>query len=245
METGDSKTAYSTLKSLTKTSQPRTVVINDQDGKLITYSEKVLKRWTEYCKGLYNYKIHPDTSLLHTDLPSTDGEDSLPILKEEVEAAVQSLKLGKSPGVDNVPSELVKNGGKEVVKALAAICQWIWEQKKWPEEWTQSLMIPLPKKGNLRQCENHRMVSLISLPSKVMLCIILNHLKSKAEELLSEEQAGFRAGQSTVEQIFNCRVLIEKHLQHQRDLSTISSTSRKYSIGYVTMASGMSSEDST
>ena len=62
------------------------------------------------------------------------------------------------------------------------------------------------------------MISLISHPSKVMLCIILNHLKSKAEMLLSEEQTGFRARQSTVEQIFNCRVLIEKHLQHQRDL---------------------------
>ena len=58
-----------------------------------------------------------------------DGKDSLPILKEEVEAAVWSLKLGKSPGVDNVPSELVKHGGKEVVKALTALCQQIWEQK--------------------------------------------------------------------------------------------------------------------
>ena len=87
METGNSKNAYSTLKSLTKTSQLRTAVINDQDGKLITDSEKVLKRWTKYCKGLYNYKIHPDTSLLQTDLLTMDGEDSLPILKEEVEAA--------------------------------------------------------------------------------------------------------------------------------------------------------------
>ena len=218
METGDSKNAYSTLKSLTKTSQLRTAVTNDQDGKLITDNEKVLKRWTKYCKGLYNYEIHPYTSLLQTDLPSMDGEDSLLILKEEVEAAVQSLNLGKSPGVDNIPSELVKNGGKEVVKALTALCQWIWEQKKWPKEWTQSLMIPLPKKGNLRQCKNHRMISLISHPSKVILHIILNHLKSKAEEILSEEQAGFTAGWSTVEQIFNCRVLIEKHLPHQRDL---------------------------
>ena len=147
-----------------------------------------------------------------------DGEDSLPILKEEVEAAVWRLKLGKSPGVDNIPSELVTNGGEEVVKALTAIRQWIWEQYKWPKEWTQSLMIPLPKKGNLRQCENHRMISLISHPSKVMLCSILNCLKSKAEEILSEEQAGFRARQSTVEKIFNCRILIEKYLQHQRDL---------------------------
>ena len=74
------------------------------------------------------------------------------------------------------------------------------------------------KKGNLRHCKNHRMISLISHPSKVMLHIILNYLKSKAEELLTEEQEGLRAGWSTVEQIFNCRVLIEKHLQHQRDL---------------------------
>ena len=79
-------------------------------------------------------------------------------------------------------------------------------------------MIPLPKKGNLKQCQNYRTISLISHPSKVMLRVILNRLKSKAEELLSEEQAGFRAGRSTVEQIFNCRVLIEKHLQHQKDL---------------------------
>ena len=56
-------------------------------------------------------------------MPSTDGEDSLLILKEEVEAAVWSLKLGKSPGADNIPSELVKNGGKEVVKTLTALCQ--------------------------------------------------------------------------------------------------------------------------
>ena len=187
MDPFDSKNAYSTHKSLTKTSQLRTDVINDQDDKLLTDSDRVLKRWTEYCMGLYNYEIHPEIPLLQINLPFMDGEDSLPILKEEVEAAVQSLKLGKSPGVDNVPSQLVKHGGKDDFKALTALCQWILEQKKKPKEWTQSLMTPLPKKGNLRQCENHRMISLISHPSKVMLLIILNHLKSKAEELLSEE----------------------------------------------------------
>ena len=67
------------------------------------------------------------------------------------------------------------------------------------------------------QCQTYRTISLISHPSKVMLRVILN-LKAKAEGLLAEEQAGFRAGRSTVGQIFNCRVLIEKHLQHQRDL---------------------------
>ena len=162
--------------------------------------------------------MKPDTSILGNSQYPQDGIDSPPILGEEVEAAVRSLTPGKSPGVDNVPGELLKGGGEEIVNALTTLCQQIWEQKKWPTEWTQSLVIPLPKKGNLRQCENHRTISLISHPSKVLLRIILNRLKTKAEEIISEEQAGFRPRRSTVEQIFNCRVLIEKHLQHQKNL---------------------------
>ena len=73
--------------------------------------------------------------------------------------------------------------------------------KEWPKEWTQSLVIPLPKEGNLKQCQNYSTISLISHPSKIMLRVILNRLKDKAEELLAEEQADFRPG--TVEQIFN------------------------------------------
>ena len=106
-------------------------------------------------------------------------------MKEEAEAAVRHLKAGKSPGVDNIPSELISHGGDETVDAFTAPCQKIWEQRKWPEEWTQSLVIP--KKGNLRKCQNYRTISLISRPSKLMLRIILNQLKSKAEELLFEE----------------------------------------------------------
>ena len=218
MEAGNSKQAYNTLRSLTRTSQPRAKVIADKDGKLLTDSDQVLKRWTEYCGGLYNYELKPDTSILQANQAPIESLDSPPILKEEVEAAIRHLKVGKSPGGDNIPSELIRSGGDSTASALAALCQKIWEHRKWPKEWTQSLVIPLPKKGNLRKCQNYRTISLISHPSKVMLRIILNRLKSKAEELLSEEQAGFRARRSTVEQIFNCRVLMEKHLQHQRPL---------------------------
>ena len=80
--------------------------------------------------------------------------------------------------------------------------------------WTQSLVITLPKKGNLQQCQNYRTINLISHPSKVMLKIILNRLKPKAE-IVAEEQAGFRAGMSTTEQIFILRIICEKYFQHQ------------------------------
>ena len=81
-----------------------------------------------------------------------------------------------------------------------------------------SLVITLPKKGNLQQCQNYQMISLISHPSKVMLKIILNRLKSQAEKIIAEEQASFRAGRSTTEQIFNLRILCEKYLQYQQSL---------------------------
>ena len=83
---------------------------------------------------------------------------------------------------------------------------------------TQSLVITLPKKGNLQQCQNYRTISFISHPSKVMLKIILNRLKPQAEKIIAEEQAGFRAVRSSTEQIFNLRILCEKYLQHQQDL---------------------------
>ena len=79
-------------------------------------------------------------------------------------------------------------------------------------------IITLPKKGNLQLCQNYRIISLISHPSKVMLKIILNRLQPQAEEIIAEEQAGFRAGRSTTEQIFNLRILCEKYLQHQQNL---------------------------
>ena len=84
--------------------------------------------------------------------------------------------------------------------------------------WTQSLIITLPKKGNLQLCQNYRTISLISHSSKVMLKVTLNWLKRQAEEIIAEEQTGFRAGRSTKEQIFNLRLPCEKHLQHPQNL---------------------------
>ena len=101
---------------------------------------------------------------------------------------------------------------------MTAICNKIRRTGDWPTTWTQSLVITPPKKSNLQLCQNYRTISLISHPNKVMLKIILNSLQPQAEEIIAEEQAGFRAGRSTTEQIFNLRILCEKYLQHQQNL---------------------------
>ena len=121
-------------------------------------------------------------------------------------------------GVGNIQAELAQAGGEDVITDLTTICNKIWQTGEWPTPWTQSLVITLPKKGNLQQCQNYQTISLISHPSKVMLKTILNRLKLQAEKIIAEEQADSRAGRSTTEKIFNLRILCEKYLKHKQDL---------------------------
>ena len=123
----------------------------------------------------YNYKVNGDPSVLNC--PQTDTEDDHPILRGEVEAAAQSLKKGKSAGVDNIPEDLVQTGGEDVITALTTICNKIWQTGEWPTPWTQSLVITPAKKGSLQQCQNYRTVSLIS------------HLSSHAEDHTEQIEA--------------------------------------------------------
>ena len=153
-----------------------------------------------------------------TGLQSSHGRRFATILREEAEIAVASLKKGKSVGIANIPAELVQADGETMNDVFTEICNRICRTGEWPTPWTQSLIITLPKKGNLQLCQNCITISLISHSSKVMLKLILNRLKPQAEEIMPEEQAGFRAGRSTTEQIFNIRILFEKYLQHQQNL---------------------------
>ena len=200
------------MKDLSTVKQGKVTTVQNCSGKCLTEERQILNRWTEYCSKLYNHKASGDPSVLNC--PQTDTEDDHPTLRREVDAAVQSLKKGKSAGVDNIPAELVQAAGEDVITALTIVCSKIWRTGEWPTPWTQSLVITLPKKGNLQQCQNYRTISLISHPSKVLLKIILYRLKPQAEKIIVEEQAGFRAGKSTTEQIFNLRILCEKYIQH-------------------------------
>ena len=119
----------------------------------LTEERQILNRWTEYSSELYNHKANGEQSILN--YPQTDTEDDHPILHKEVEAAVESLKKGKSAGADNISAELIQAGGEDVITAFMTICEMIWRTGEWPTPWTQSLVIILPKKGNLQQRQSH------------------------------------------------------------------------------------------
>ena len=183
----------------------KAINVQDQDrsGKYLTEERQILNWWTEYCSELYNYKASGYPSVLNC--PQTDTGDDHPIVCKELEAAVQSLKKGKSAGVDNIPEELVQAGGADVITALTTICNKIWQTGEWPTPWTPSLVITSPKKGTMQQCQNYRTISLISHPS--------SHKRRRSS--LTNRQA---SGQEGAPQIFNLRIVCEKYLQHQQDL---------------------------
>ena len=175
------------MKDLTSEKQGRSSTIQDKSGKCFTEENEIVSRRIEYCSALYNYESCGDNAVLDCSQPPE--EDLQPILREEVETAVASLKNGKSAGIYNIPAVLVQAGGETMIDVLTVICNRIWRTGEWPTPWTQTLIITLPKKGNLLLCQNNRTISLISHSSKVMLKVILKRLKPQAEEIIAEEQA--------------------------------------------------------
>ena len=104
---------------------------------------EIINRWTAYYTELYNSQTKANAAVL--DCPMNTEEDNFQILCEEVEAAVKSLKKGKSAGVDNIPAEFIQTGGEAVTNILTAIYNKIWQTGDWPTPWTQSMVITLVK----------------------------------------------------------------------------------------------------
>jgi len=103
-----------------------------------------------------------------------------------------------------------------VLDRMHRICVAIWETGKWPEEWTFSTFIPLHEKCGLKRCANYRRIALVSHASKILLRITLERIRVKTETETADEQAGFRQGMGTRDQITNLRILMHKAREHQQ-----------------------------
>ena len=116
------------------------------------------------------------------------------ILEWEVKWALGSIAMNKATGGDRIPVELVQILKDDAVKVLHSICQQIWKTEQWPQQWKRSVFIPIPKKGNAKECSNYCTIALISHASKVMLKILQARLQQYMNHELPDVQAGFRKG---------------------------------------------------
>ena len=132
------------------------------------------------------------------------------ILECEVKWALGSITMNKANGGNGIPVELFKILKNNAMKVLHSICQQICKTQQWPLDWRRSVFIPIPKKGNPKECSNYRTIALISHTSKVMLKILQARLQQYVNRELPDIQAGFRKGSRTKEQIAKICWIIKK-----------------------------------
>ena len=118
--------------------------------------------------------------------------------------------MNKARGGDGIPVELFPILEDDAVKMLHSICQQIWKTQQWPWDWKGSVFIPIPKKGNAKECSNYLTIALISHASKVMLKILQARLQQYVNCEIPDVQAGFRKGRGTRDQIANICWIIKK-----------------------------------
>ena len=131
------------------------------------------------------------------------------ILECEVKWAFESITTNKASGGDGIPVELFQILKDDAVKVLLSMSAF-WKTQQWPQDWKRSVLIPVPKKGNAKECSNYRTIVLISHASKVMLKILQARLQQCVNRELPDVQAGFRKGRGTRDQMANICWIMEK-----------------------------------
>ena len=126
--------------------------------------------------------------------------------------------MNKASRGDGILVEVLHILKDDAVKVLHSVCQQIWKTQQWLQDWQRSVFIPIPKKGNAKECSDYRTVVLISHASKVMLKILQARLQQYVNRELPDVQAGFRKGRGTRDQITNILWIIKKAREFQKNI---------------------------
>ena len=170
--TGKTRDFFKKIRDTKGTFHAKMGSIKDKNGMDVTEAEDIKKRWQEYTEELYKKDLHdPDNH--HSVITHLETD----ILECEVKWALESITMNKASGGDGIPVELFPVLKDDAMKVLHSIWQQIWKTQQWPQDWKRSVFIPIPKKGNPKECSNYHTMALISHASKVMLKILQARLQ--------------------------------------------------------------------
>ena len=203
---GKTRDLFNKIRDTKGTFHAKMGSIKDRNGMDLTEAEDAKKRWQEYTEELYKKDLHDQDN--HDGVITLLGPD---ILECEVKWALESITTNKGTGGDRIPVELFQILKNDAVKVLHSICQQIWKTQQWPQDWKRSVFIPIPKKGDVKECSNYHTIALISHASKVMFKIIQARLQQYVNCELPDVQAGFTKGRGTRDQIANIHWIMEKN----------------------------------
>jgi len=148
------------------------------------------------------------------DVRKTEIHTAEPLVPQpsvsDVELVIEKLKSHKSPGIDQIPAELIKAGGKTIRCEIHKLIVSIWNKEELPEEWKESIMVPIYKKGGKTDCSNYKGISILPTTYKILSKILLSKLTPYAEEIIGNHQCGFRRSRSNTDHIFCIRQILKK-----------------------------------
>ena len=164
---GKTRYLFKKIRDTKGTFHAKMCSIKDRNGMALTEAEDIKKRWQEYTEELYKKDLHDPNN--HDGVITHLEPD---ILECKVKWALGSITMNKASGGDGIPVELFQILKDDAVKVLHSIYQQIWKTQQWPQDWKRSVFIPIPKKGNPKECSSYQTIALILHTSKVMLKIL-------------------------------------------------------------------------
>ncbi|KAL1447452.1 hypothetical protein WDU94_015565 [Cyamophila willieti] len=190
-----------------------------ENGEKVTEIKDRLTTWRDYFRDLYNQNtvVNISAEEIHVNTQAEMTDEVL--TRDEIKIALKELKNNKSPGEDRITGEMLKAGEDTTVDLLQILFAKIWEDKKVPDEWKTSTIVPIHKKGPKTKCGNFRGISLLSVPAKAFARLLYNRLYPHIDVMLKDTQCGFRAGRSTVDMVFTTRQIVEKALEQNTSLA--------------------------
>jgi hypothetical protein len=146
--------------------------VKDENGDLLVDSHCILNRWKNYVSQLLNVHNVSDFRQIevHTAEPLVPGPSRL-----DVEIAIAQLKKYKSPGSDQIPVGQIQEGGKILLSAIHKLINSVWNKEELPDQWKESIIVPIHKKGDKTDCNNCRGISLLSTSYKILSNILASH----------------------------------------------------------------------
>jgi len=178
---------------------------------LVADSHSILARWRNYFFQILN--VHGVNDVWQTEIHT--AEPLVPELSaSEVKLAIENLKSHKSPGIHQIPAKLIKAGDKTNHCEIHKLIISIWNKEGLPEEWKESIIVPIYKKGDKTDCSNYRGISLLSTMYKILFNIPLSRLIPYAQEIIGDHECGFRHSRSTTVHIFCIRQLLTKKWEY-------------------------------
>jgi hypothetical protein len=172
---------YRAINEFKKGYQPRTNLVKDKGGNLLWDPHKILNRWKNYFCQLLN--VHVVGGVRQTEMHTAEPFVPQPNASK-VEVAIGKLKRYKSPGVDQIPAELIQAGGETLRLEIQKLIKLIWNKEELPHQWKESIVVPTYKKCDKTDCSNYRGISLLSTSHKILSNILLSRLTPYADEII-------------------------------------------------------------